>query len=99
MSEHISLKYAFLKPFIPISGTEKTYVLFELLGKSLPGASRAPLNLSIALDRSGSMSGAPLKYCKEAGKFVINQLTMEITKQESRFFIARQWKCLKKQLF
>jgi Ca-activated chloride channel homolog len=75
MSKGILLKYSFLKKFVPVGGIEKAYVLFELHGKTLPLTSRSPLNLSIVLDRSGSMSGAPLQYCKEAGKFVINQLT------------------------
>jgi Ca-activated chloride channel family protein len=35
---------------------------------------RIPLNLSVVLDRSGSMSGDKLKYTKEALKYVVNQL-------------------------
>lgn len=35
---------------------------------------RVPLNLSVVLDRSGSMSGDKLKYTKEALKYVVNQL-------------------------
>jgi Ca-activated chloride channel homolog len=77
MHESVSLKYAFLNPYIPPTGIEKTYVLIELEGKNLPTQSRSPLNLSIVLDRSGSMSGKPLHYCKEASKFVVNQLSKE----------------------
>ena len=33
-----------------------------------------PLNLSLVLDRSGSMSGAKLKYAREASKIVIDHL-------------------------
>ena len=75
MNENIQLKYAFLKLFVPIVGTEKTYVLFEFHGTSLQSTSRPPLNLSIVLDRSGSMSGKPLHYCKEATKYVLNHLS------------------------
>ncbi len=35
---------------------------------------RVPLNLSVVLDRSGSMSGDKLKYTKEALKYIVNQL-------------------------
>jgi Ca-activated chloride channel homolog len=75
MNENISLKYAFLQPFVPPSGLDNTFVLFELEGKSLKTTSRTPINLSIVLDRSGSMSGKPLHYCKEATKYVLNHLT------------------------
>src|SRR5690606_14976255 len=34
-----------------------------------------PINLSVVLDRSGSMTGRPLQFCKEASKFVVNQLS------------------------
>jgi Ca-activated chloride channel homolog len=75
MKENISFNYAFLQPFIPTSGVEKTYVLFELHGKAQQTTSRTPINLSLILDRSGSMSGEPLHYCKEAVKYVLNHLT------------------------
>jgi Ca-activated chloride channel homolog len=35
---------------------------------------RVPMNLSVVLDKSGSMSGDKLKYTKEALKYVVNQL-------------------------
>jgi Ca-activated chloride channel homolog len=49
------------------------YVLFELNGKN-ELTKRMPINLSVVLDRSGSMNGKPIHYCKEATKFIINQL-------------------------
>jgi Ca-activated chloride channel homolog len=75
MNENVQLKYAFLKPFVPTEGTDKTFVLFEFHGTSLQSTSRPPLNLSIVLDRSGSMSGKPLQYCKEAAIYVLNHLS------------------------
>ena len=39
--------------------------------------SRIPLNVSIVIDRSGSMQGDKLKYVKEAAKFLIDHLSPE----------------------
>ena len=44
-------------------------------GETQTDKKRAPLNLSLVLDRSGSMSGDKLNYSKKAIDFVINQLT------------------------
>jgi Ca-activated chloride channel homolog len=35
---------------------------------------RVPLNISLVLDRSGSMSGDKIKYARQAAKFLIDQL-------------------------
>lgn len=40
-------------------------------------AERLPLNISIVIDRSGSMAGAKIKYAKEAAKTIIDKLTAE----------------------
>lgn len=42
-----------------------------------PDQQRASLNLSLVIDRSGSMSGDKIKYCKQAAKFVVDQLSSE----------------------
>lgn len=55
----------------------EVYYYVHLQGiKKEDGAAKAriPLNLSIVIDRSGSMEGDKLKYTKEAVKYVINQL-------------------------
>ncbi|MDL2215180.1 VWA domain-containing protein [Dysgonomonas sp. OttesenSCG-928-M03] len=38
---------------------------------------RVPLNISLVLDRSGSMSGDAIKYAREASKFVVKQLSSD----------------------
>lgn len=45
--------------------------------KSVPGQQRLPLNLSLVMDRSGSMEGEKLDYVKKALAFVIEQLQIE----------------------
>jgi Ca-activated chloride channel homolog len=35
---------------------------------------RVPLNIALVLDRSGSMSGEKLEYCKKAAQFVVDNL-------------------------
>lgn len=39
--------------------------------------SRLPLNIAIVIDRSGSMSGAKMKYAKEAAKTIIDKLALD----------------------
>jgi Ca-activated chloride channel homolog len=73
MSQNLSFSYAFLQNYLPITGLNQMYVLFELNGKN-ELTKRMPINLSVVLDRSGSMNGKPIHYCKEATKFIINQL-------------------------
>jgi Ca-activated chloride channel family protein len=43
-------------------------------GESREQKKRTPLNISLVLDRSGSMSGDKIEYAKKAAKFVIEQL-------------------------
>ena len=38
-------------------------------------AGRAPLNLCLVLDRSGSMEGAPFEFAKQACAYLVDQLT------------------------
>ena len=52
------------------------YLYVSLLGNELKTEKkRAPLNISLVLDRSGSMSGAKIENAKKAMNFVIDQLS------------------------
>ena len=61
----------------PRRGAEGTrmIVMAQLTGAERPGRSRAPLSVSLVLDRSGSMEGAKLDHCKHAAGYAISQLT------------------------
>lgn len=53
------------------------YLLIEARGiEGEQTKDRAPINLSLVLDRSGSMSGEPLQYSKKACQFVAEQMDM-----------------------
>jgi hypothetical protein len=55
MSEPIQFTHAWNKPYVPTNGLEKAYLLLDMKGTADVKDNRAPLNLSLVLDRSGSM--------------------------------------------
>ncbi|MFG6113742.1 VWA domain-containing protein [Halobacillus sp. MO56] len=75
MNNHVSLSHALQFPYVPTTGKDSMYILLELSADDVKEMNRSPINLSVVLDRSGSMTGKPLHYCKEASKFVVNQLS------------------------
>lgn len=75
----IQVSHAWNRPYIPTGGAEKVYLLLECKGTADIQVNRAPINLSLVLDRSGSMSGAPLEFSKKACQFVINQMSTQDT--------------------
>ena len=51
------------------------YYMIDLKAQQAPvSANRTPLNLSLVLDRSGSMSGDKISYARQAANFLINNL-------------------------
>lgn len=61
------------------NGPAREQFLLEIEARGgLPGVNsgvRAPLNLCLVLDRSGSMEGAPLEYAKQACAYVVDLLS------------------------
>ncbi|MBD2872554.1 vWA domain-containing protein [Paenibacillus arenilitoris] len=75
MSERICTTTRLNKRYWSTKGTEKAFLLVELNGNGTARmASRSPMNISLVLDRSGSMEGAPLAFSKKACRFVTEQL-------------------------
>lgn len=74
--ERVKLKTAVDRPLLAESGDGGRVILRIGLEGCLPprGADRAPLNLAVVLDRSGSMSGAKLEQAKQAAAWLVEHL-------------------------
>ncbi|WP_036633315.1 vWA domain-containing protein, partial [Paenibacillus alginolyticus] len=77
MSSTIQLTHAWNNEYWPMEGVKKAFLLLEIKGTTGSRSDRAPMNISLVMDRSGSMSGAPLAYSKKACQFVTNQMSQE----------------------
>lgn len=73
-SRLINFKTALNSKFFSASSGE-SYYYAEIKASEYDIQTRSPLNISLVIDRSGSMFGEKLNYAKEAAKFVVNNLS------------------------
>jgi Ca-activated chloride channel homolog len=73
----VSFSHAWNRPYLPAGGADKAYLLIEARGSGTVRVERAPINLSLVLDRSGSMTGDPLSFSKKACQFVVDQMNAD----------------------
>ncbi len=60
---------------VVLEGKKQTaYLKVRIEGEALPGAERAPANVAIVIDKSGSMSGEKIRHAKEAALMAIDKL-------------------------
>lgn len=73
----MQVNYTFSHPLIAINQPANVDLLVSFKGENNQSAPRLPLNLSLVLDRSGSMGGQPLNYAIQAAQKLVEYLTPE----------------------
>lgn len=65
---------------LTVQHPQKLYLLARLIAGPAPDSHlRRPLNLSVVIDRSGSMSGEKLNYTRQAAQFLVQNLNQRDT--------------------
>jgi Ca-activated chloride channel family protein len=73
----VSLDCRMGNPYILSTSSTTGHILIQATAGDGMGGRRQPLNLSLVIDRSGSMEGEPLAYVKQACNYVVDLLAPE----------------------
>mgnify|MGYP001817674587 FL=1 len=73
-TKEIKLNASWDKPVVPAGEPKKRGLMLEVMGIGEKVSERRPINLSLVIDRSGSMNGGRLAAAKEAAKGVVSRL-------------------------
>src|SRR5688572_26222629 len=65
------------RPVLPAGTSSKVDLLVAFRAEASQGPARRGLNLSLVIDRSGSMAGAPLKHALQASRNLIERMGPE----------------------
>lgn len=76
-SSNVQLAWDLSRSAIETEGALRLIVMISLKAAADADMQRAPLNLAVVLDRSGSMQGAKLAQCKFAARFLLKHLAAQ----------------------
>ncbi|HEY3998338.1 MAG TPA: VWA domain-containing protein [Candidatus Xenobia bacterium] len=73
----IELAVELSQSVVDLAEETRLWVLIKLRAPHATGARRAPVNLSLVMDRSGSMAGDKLAFCQQAARFLVSHLSAD----------------------
>ncbi len=73
----LKLSYELSHQLIPSERASHLHVLAKISAPIAEMKTRRPFNIALVIDRSGSMQGDKIDYCKHASKFLVSQLAPE----------------------
>ncbi len=61
-------------PYLLAGSTREVFLKADIEAANVSGTGRAPVNLALVLDRSGSMAGEKIEQCRRAARQLVEQL-------------------------